>query len=60
MTRTLRALGDRMLGAMLPATTADASPCPGGICWCHYWLDHSAWTCERRDCSTYVVCYECC
>ncbi|QYC42070.1 hypothetical protein Nocox_22330 [Nonomuraea coxensis DSM 45129] len=59
MTRTLKALGDRMLGALLPATTADAAGCPRE-CWCHRWLDHSAWTCTRSDCSTYVSCYECC
>lgn len=59
MTRTLKALGDRMLGAILPATTADAAACPYE-CWCHRWLDHSAWTCTRSNCTTYVSCYECC
>ncbi|MEV0971772.1 hypothetical protein [Microtetraspora glauca] len=59
MTRTLKALGDRMLGAILPAATADAAACPYE-CWCHRWLDHSAWTCTRSNCTTYVSCYECC
>ncbi|MET8339663.1 hypothetical protein ABZV14_40505 [Streptosporangium canum] len=59
MTRSLKALGDRMLNSLLPSTTADASACTV-YCWCYHWLDHTAYTCQKPDCTTTVVCYECC
>ncbi|WP_214322275.1 hypothetical protein [Nonomuraea sediminis] len=59
MTRTLRRLGDRMLGTLLPSATAEARGCPPD-CWCYHWLDHTAYYCTRSNCTTYIVCYECC
>jgi hypothetical protein len=64
----LNALGDRMLGMLLPKTSADAIACRGqvvghaGSCtfYCYRWGDRSQYMkqCETRDCTH--VCYDCC
>lgn len=68
MIKKLNALGDRMLGMMLPKATASAAICRGtylgraGSCdyWCYRYGDRSTKyrSCEGGPCQ--IVCYDCC
>ncbi|WP_433087841.1 hypothetical protein ACQP1P_18100 [Dactylosporangium sp. CA-052675] len=70
MSRVLNALGDRLLGALLPKTTAHAITCRGqivgqsGSCeiYCYIWTGGRSE--KMRRCSTQTtcthVCYDCC
>ncbi|MBC6461735.1 hypothetical protein [Actinomadura sp. HBU206391] len=64
----LNALGDRMLGLVLPSASASADICPGayigrgGSCeyYCYRWRDRSARyrSCDGGPCQ--ITCYDCC
>ncbi|MEU8251408.1 hypothetical protein [Nonomuraea sp. NPDC048916] len=70
MIKKVNALGDKLLGLLLPSSSADAAPlCKGtylysiGDChyYCYRWLDRSSklrWCSNNRNCV--VTCYDCC